>query len=114
MKIFDIDGPVIQFLNKMADLMLINILTMVCCIPIITAGAAFTAMHYMALKIVRDEECYITRGYFKSFRENFRQSTIIWLLLLLVAVILGMDFYIIEKSGIEFSKVFQTDRKSVV
>ena len=108
MKIFDIDGPVIQFLNKMADLMLINILTMVCCIPIITAGAAFTAMHYMALKIVRDEECYITRGYFKSFRENFRQSTIIWLLLLLVAVILGMDFYIIEKSGIEFSKVFQT------
>lgn len=108
MKIFDLDGPVIQFLNKVADLMLVNILTMVCCIPIFTAGAAFTAMHYMALKIVRDEECYITRGYFKSFRENFRQSTIIWLLLIVLAAILGTDFYIIEKSGIEFGKVFQT------
>ena len=107
MKIFDLDSPLINFLNKVADLMCLNILTMICCIPIITAGASLTAMHYMALKIVRNEECYITRGFFKSFKENFKQATIIWLILLLVVVILVGDVYIIMKSGIEFHMVLR-------
>jgi hypothetical protein len=45
MKIFDLDSPLMNVLNKMADLMWLNILTLICCIPIITAGAAFTSMH---------------------------------------------------------------------
>ena len=73
MKIFDLDSPLMNVLNKMADLMWLNILTLICCIPIITAGAAFTSMHYVALKIVRNEESYITRSFFKSFKTNFVQ-----------------------------------------
>ena len=72
---------------------------------IITAGAAFTSMHYVALKIVRNEESYITRSFFKSFKTNFRQATLIWLLILLIAAVLGGDYYIITKSGIQFSSV---------
>ena len=89
MKIFDLDSPLMNVLNKMADLMWLNILTLICCIPVITAGAALTSMHYVALKIVRNEESYITRSFFKSFKTNFRQATLIWLLLMLVAAILG-------------------------
>ncbi|MCM1043950.1 MAG: DUF624 domain-containing protein [Candidatus Gastranaerophilales bacterium] len=107
MKFLDINGPLMHFLGKMADLMWLNILTMICCIPIFTIGASFTALHYMALKIVRDEECYITKGYFKSFLENFRQSTLIWLLMILVAVILGGDLYIILKMDMEINRVIQ-------
>ena len=70
-----------------------------------TAGAAFTSMHYVALKIVRNEESYITRSFFKSFKTNFRQATLIWLLILLIAAVLGGDYYIITKSGIQFSSV---------
>ena len=102
MKIFDLDSPLMNVLNKMADLMWLNILTLICCIPVITAGAALTSMHYVALKIVRNEESYITRSFFKS---NFRQATLIWLLLMLVAAILGGDYYIITKSGMQFSQV---------
>ena len=80
MKFFNLDSPVMQALGKMADLMWLNILTLICCIPVVTAGASLTAMHYMALKIVRNEECYITKGFFKSFKENFKQATLIWLL----------------------------------
>lgn len=105
MKIFDLDSPLMNVLNKMADLMWLNILTLICCIPIITAGAALTSMHYVALKIVRNEESYITRNFFKSFKTNFRQATLIWLLLLLIAAILGGDYYIITKSGMQFSQV---------
>lgn len=107
MKLFNLDNPIMQALGKMADLMWLNILTIICCIPVITAGASLTAMNYMALKMVRNEECYITRGFFKSFKENFKQATVIWMLILLVAAILGGDYYIIEKSGLEFNKVLK-------
>lgn len=107
MKFFDLDSPLMQILTKMADLMWLNILTMICCIPIVTAGASITAMHYMALKIVRNEETYITRGFFKSFKENFGQATIIWLILLAVAAVLAGDYYIILKSGLEINRVIK-------
>lgn len=102
MKMFDMDSPLMTGLNKFADLIWLNILTIVCCIPIITAGASLTAMHYMCLKIARDEECYITKGFFKSFKMNFKQATIIWILELLVALFLFGDLWIIYRSGIEF------------
>lgn len=102
MKLFDLESPLMQFLNKVADLMWLNVLTFICCIPIITAGASLTAMHYMALKIARNEECYITRDYFKSFKLNFRQATVIWLMMLVVIVLLVGDFLIIQNSGLKF------------
>ncbi|MCR5426293.1 MAG: YesL family protein [Lachnospiraceae bacterium] len=95
MKFLNIDSPLMVFLGKVADLMWVNILTLILCIPIVTAGAAFTAMHYVCLKIVRDEECYITKSYFKSFKENFGQATVLWLLMLLVVLIFIGDFYLI-------------------
>ena len=56
MKIFDIDSPLMQVLGKISDLVILNLITVVMCIPIVTAGASFTAMHYCCLKIARDHE----------------------------------------------------------
>lgn len=93
-----------QFLNKVADLMWLNILTLVCCIPVITVGPALTALHYMALKIARNEECYITRDYFKSFRLNFRQGVAIWLIELVIIMVLAGDFLIMRNSEFNFGQ----------
>ena len=82
--LLNMDGPVMSFLNRLADLIWLNILTMLCCIPVVTAGASLTAMYYMTIKMVRREEGYIARGFWKSFRQNFRQATLIWLLVLLL------------------------------
>lgn len=105
MKFFDFDGPLIQFLNKMADIMWLNILTVICCIPLVTIGASFTAMHYVALKIVRNEEGYITKDFFRSFKQNFVQSTIIWFILLIVAGFLAGDYYIVKKMDVEINNI---------
>lgn len=105
MKLFNLDSPLMRALNKMADLMWLNILTLICCIPIVTVGASMTAMHYMALKIARDEECYITRDYFKSFRLNFRQATVIWLIMLFFILVLAGDFFIVKNMEVQFSNV---------
>lgn len=107
MKIFNLDSPLMQFLGKVADLMIINIITLICCIPIITIGPALTAAHYVCLKMVRKEDCYIVRSYFKSFKENFKQATLIWLILLAAILILVGDYYIITKSGLEFHNVLK-------
>ena len=107
MKLFNIDSPLTQALSKMAALMWLNILTIFPCLSVVTAGAALTAMNYMALKIVRDEECYITKGFFKSFKENFKQATIIWIILLAVVTVLGIDFYVFTHSETEVSGVIQ-------
>lgn len=107
MKFFDLDSPLMQGLSKMADMMILNLLTLLCCLPIITVGPALTALNYMALKLVRNEECYIVKGYFKSFKENFKQSVIIWILLLIVALLLVMDFYIVLNAESETGSIMQ-------
>ena len=107
MKLFDLDSPLMQALNKVADLLWLNVLTMICCIPVVTAGASLTALHYMALKMARNEECYITRDFFKSFKANFKQGTIIGVILLFIIVGMTGDYFIIKYSGLEFNNVFQ-------
>lgn len=104
MRLFNLDSPLMQALNKVADLMWLNILTLICCIPVITVGPALTALHYVALKIVRDEECYITRDFFKSFKLNLRQGIAIWLIELVIIVLLVGDFLILQNNDIAFGE----------
>ena len=94
MKLFDMDSPLMNGLNKIADLMWLNLLTIICCLPIFTVGAAMTAMHYCALKLVRNEEGNLTAQYFKAFKNNFKQATAIWFILLAIVGILVGDFII--------------------
>lgn len=94
-KLLDLDSPVMRFLSRMADLLWLNLLTTFLCLPVVTAGAALTSLHYCCLKMVRGEEGYITKDYFKSFKMNFLQSTAIWLILLAAALLLGFDFKIV-------------------
>lgn len=91
-KLFDLDSPLMTGLNKMADLMILNLITLVFCLPVITAGASLTALHFVTLKIVRDEETYIIKTFLRSFKQNFKQSTILWLIKLFVALIFVIDY----------------------
>jgi uncharacterized membrane protein YesL len=96
MGFLNIDSPFMQTLNRIADIMLLNILTLLCCLPIITIGPALTALHYMCLKMVRNEECYIVKGYFNAFKVNFKKSFILWILLILISSVLVGDYYIMR------------------
>ena len=95
-RLFNIDNPVMQFLSKMFDLIVLNLIFILSCIPIITIGASISALYYVCLKMLRGEDPYIWQNFWKSFRQNFKQSTVVWLLFLAAVVILGMDFYIIN------------------
>ncbi len=89
--IFSFDSPLMRFLSKMADLIILNIFFLVTSIPLVTIGASLTAMHYVALRMAGGEEGTIYRDYFHSFKQNFRQATVIWLILLAFTLILAYD-----------------------
>lgn len=104
-RIFNMDNKFFVFMGKVADLIILNLLCIVCCIPIITAGASITAMFYVTLKMVRNEESYIIKSFFKSFKENFKQATIIHLIMLVTALLLFFDIRIVNRLGGTANKV---------
>jgi uncharacterized membrane protein YesL len=96
---FNLDNPFFRFMNSLMDLVWLNILTLALCIPVVTAGASLTAMHYCLIRISRGEESYITKMFFKSFKENFRPATPLWLTELLLGLVLYLDFRIVSRMG---------------
>ncbi|SDB35146.1 Uncharacterized membrane protein YesL [Pseudobutyrivibrio sp. YE44] len=93
MNFFRPDSEVMEFLSKVTDYIIINLLTLLLSIPIITLGAAHTAKFYTAMKISRGEEPSAVKSYFKSFKDNFIQVTGAWMIILAVGVILAFDWY---------------------
>lgn len=92
-RIFGSDNAFSRFMNLLFDILYVGILWTVCSIPLITAGASATAAYYAMSKCVRHKTGYIGREFFRSFRENFRQITLLTLLFWLAAGILSIDLY---------------------
>lgn len=92
--IFSLDGKFFTFMSKVADLIILNIIYCLCCVPIITIGPATTALYYVTLKMVKNEESYIIKSFFKSFKLNFKQGLAIGLLLMAAAGVIVGDIYI--------------------
>lgn len=103
----DMDGPFFRGLEIIANLMVLNFLVIICSVPVFTAGAAFTALHKQLYRMRTNEEGYIVRGFFKEFKASFKQSTQIWLGILAVGAILGLDVYIFMEKGLEFEKYYK-------
>lgn len=95
MEFFNMDNPVFRLLGRLTDLVWLNILTLICCIPIVTAGAAFSAMYKVLLHMTLKEEGVVTRPFFRSFKENLRQATIIWIPSLFIMAVLGANAWLI-------------------
>lgn len=95
MNIFHIDSPLNRFLSRVADLLILNLLGLVCSLPVITAGAAMAATHKVSFDILRQEESGILRTFFRAFRDNFRQATIGWLIYLVTLALLVLDLLLV-------------------
>ena len=89
-KIFGLDSPVVRFMTRVGELMLFTVLWILCCLPLVTAGAATTALFRMMFNM---KEARSTRlvDFFRAFRDNFKKATALELILLgVVAVLLGI------------------------
>lgn len=98
-RFFNPDNPVMEFIAKVFDLVILNLIFIFSCVPIITIGASTSALSYVTFKMVRGEDPYIWRNFWKSFRQNFKQGTLVRIFSILIFIFLGMDFYIINSQN---------------
>lgn len=66
------DSWIMRILTRIFDLIILNLLFIICSLPVITIGTSLSALYSVTLKMVRNEEGYIVRGFFKAYKENLK------------------------------------------
>ena len=100
-RLFQPDSPVMRFLTAVADLIALNLLWLICCIPVITIGPSCTAMCYVARKIAEKEAPPVINTFFRAFRTNLKQSLIVFLILLVPIVLVGVYLLMAVSGGLD-------------
>lgn len=105
-RFFNIDSPFMIFLSNLVDVIILNVICLIFCIPIVTMGPSMVAMHYVALKMVKNENVYTIKTFYKAFKDNFKQSFVIWLIFLVITAVCVLDFKMLQVMGINENKIF--------
>ena len=100
------ENPVIEFLDLVGKLIILNFCWMLCCIPVVTIGAATSAMYSVMFKVVDDKERGTFLPYFKAFKDNFLQSTALWFIISIAGLIFGFDLYYAVNDRYLINKAF--------
>ncbi|MCQ2574317.1 MAG: YesL family protein [Treponema sp.] len=93
----NINSSFFKFWDKFIDLFFLNLIMLVCCLPVITIGPAVTAAYAVLLKMVDDEEGYIYKSYFKYFKSNFKKGMILGIIFTLAAYALYIEWQVVTK-----------------
>lgn len=94
--LFNLDNPFFQMLSRVADFILLNLLFILCSLPVITLGASLAGLHKVMQDYVFDTDGQVYRRFFSAFKENFKQATIVWLITLVIILGLGADLLLIQ------------------
>ena len=104
---FSYDGALFSTLNKITDLVWLNLLWLICCLPLFTIGASTSALFYVTMHMAKNEGSPVTRTFFREFKRNFKQGTALWLIMALAGAVLFTDLYIIVYE-LRFPQPFDT------
>lgn len=98
-KTFNVKKPFWKSMGTVFDLFVLNIMWVICSIPLITIGPATTAAYYALIQRARNEQTELHKDFFRSFKRNMKQGILLGILLGLVGGFLAMDMYLCRKSG---------------
>lgn len=91
------DGTFVRILNGLSDMVILNLLCILCSMPVVTAGASIAACYQYSNRVLQERDSGVLRGFFRGFRENFKQATPIWLGVLLCVGVLYADNVILVR-----------------
>ena len=94
--IFSMDNAFFRTIGKMVDLIWVNLLTLVCALPVVTAGASLTAMYDLLLKMTENKQGKLTEQFFRAFRANFKNATKVWLCALAALAVYAYNLYLLN------------------
>ena len=92
--LFSPDSKIGMILSRIANLVVLNVLFVLTCIPVFTVGAADTALYSVCFRFSQGREGSIVKSYFRAFRDNFKQATILWLITALCITVICVDIYL--------------------
>lgn len=92
------EGGFFEFMNRLGDIIILNIIFLITCVPVVTAGAALVSLYTVTLKMARNEEGYVIRSYFGAFRSNLRQGIIAGVIVEMILLVLGYDAWVLLAS----------------
>ena len=78
-RIFPMDGKFFTFITKLSDLLLLNVLFIITCLPILTIGVSLTVLYQTTLQLADNTDSYILRNYFSNWKQNLKQGILIWI-----------------------------------
>ena len=108
-RLFGMDSPLMVALMKIGDLLCLSVLWLVFSLPIFTIGASSTALYAAVFYCLRRNEAGVWKHFWKAFRENFKRSTLAWLIELAVLAVFSLDvavFRAIRLSGGAMGKLY--------
>ncbi len=88
------DGPFFTGFFKVVNVIFVDILWIIFCIPIFTAGCSTTAMYYTIQKCIKNNRDTVWRCFWSSFKSNFKQGSAMMLILLAIAAVFLLDIYV--------------------
>ena len=91
--IFDQDRLIWRIMSRIMDIIILGFMWTITSLPVFTIGASTSALYYVALKMARNQEGYLWKGYWKAFRENFKQATVLWLIIFVIGAFFAFDIY---------------------
>lgn len=100
-RLFNFESPLMQILNDVADLILLNLIWLICCIPVITIGPSCSAMCCVARGMAKGDWPPVLRTFFRAFRSNFKQSLQVSLVLLIPVCLLGYYLLLAASGGMD-------------
>ena len=105
-ELFNLNSPWVQRFAMLTNLVVLNILWLVCCIPVFTAGAATSALYYTVFQYHSKVDDAVLRPFFHALKANFKQSTLLLLPLLAVLGVLVFDILYLVSHGTGTAMLF--------
>ena len=105
-RVFDMDNPLMRTLATAYDLILLNVLTLLASIPVVTAGAAYAALSECSLMLVRGEDIYVARFFIRSFKNNVKKGSALGILFILAGMICTVDFFAVRSLFLPLAYAF--------
>lgn len=105
-KFFDPDGPFSTAMNQICQLFVLNVLWLICSLPVVTIGASCSALYAVLFKMRDDKGIKVARQFFRAFGENFKRGTAVWLVLFIAAAICGLDLAVAGETQGSLKAVF--------
>ncbi|KAF1292982.1 YesL family protein [Candidatus Enterococcus leclercqii] len=96
-KLFNVERPLMRLLARITDLVLLNLLFIATALPLVTIGAAWSSLLASWQRILRGQENSVTVNYFRLFRENLKQGTILWGIILVLSGTFFLDYLLLQQ-----------------